>query len=101
MNAQDKKARRSANRKLRAMGIDSEKFNLLGKQIKAEAVFCPSRMALTGQAKRLSMKKQYEKDHWLDRGTASPAEYHKDDQTFKPMVLDVKKRYLTQAGAVL
>lgn len=99
--ALDKKARRQANRKLRSMGVDSVKFNLNGAQVRAERKFhkleslnfeidhgdTSSRIAAAKSKRQMNVD-------WQDRSTASPAEYHKADQTFKPIVLDVKKRYL-------
>lgn len=101
VKAIDKAARRKANRKLRSMGVDSVKFNLNGAQVRAERKFhklevLNDKISTGDTNERIAAAKAKRAMNvdWQDRGVASPKEYHKADQTFQPIVLDIKKRYL-------
>lgn len=101
MNALDKKARRKSHREMRKVGIDPVKFDLKGAQVRAESKFHKlevlnheidhgdTNARLAAQKAKRTMN-----DKWFNQQDCSANGYYLDDQTFRPIDLDIKKRYL-------
>lgn len=104
MNALDKKARRKCNRQMRQQGVNPASLNLGRSQKLAEMKF--NKLSTLNNAidtgdtntriAAAKAKRQMNVD-WQDRGTQDNRKKVTamgTEDTFRPMVLDVKKRYL-------